>query len=55
METKSVEAVNLWDKNKWRQLGPGMTRIIRLRDICRIGGILGMGKNKKEMRNCMAK
>ena len=22
---------------------------------CRIGGIFGIGKNKKEMRNCMAK
>ena len=30
-----------------------MTQIIKLRDICKIGGILGIGKNKKEMRKDM--
>ena len=48
METKSVEAVNPWDKNYWRQLGPQMTQIIRLRDICRIGGILGTAIIKRK-------
>ena len=48
MQTKSVEAVNLWDKNNWRQLGPQMTRIIKLRDICRIGGILGTARIKRK-------
>ena len=25
-----MEAVNLWDKNKWRQLGPQMTRMTQI-------------------------